>query len=52
MELERRHDDHFGLHLGLAIAKLGLKAAAVAAAFCIVKEVHRVHKAIENHSHK
>lgn len=35
------------LHIGLSITKVVLKAAAVAAAFCLVKEVHKVHKAIE-----
>ncbi|MDE5645743.1 MAG: hypothetical protein K2L59_10480 [Muribaculaceae bacterium] len=39
--------DHFALHLGFKIAKLALEAAAVAAAFCLMKEVHKVHKAIE-----
>ncbi|MCM1490192.1 MAG: hypothetical protein NC095_05130 [Muribaculum sp.] len=37
----------FALHLGFDIAKIVLKAAMVAAAFCAVKEVHKVHKAIE-----
>lgn len=39
----------FALHLGFDIAKIVLKAAMVAAAFCAVKEVHKVHKAIEAH---
>lgn len=46
--MEHRHDEHCGLHLGFAIAKMVLKAATVAAAFCLVKEVHKVHKAIEH----
>lgn len=50
--MEHRHDDHFGLHLGLTIAKIALKAATVAAAFCLVKEVHKVHKAIEHKDRK
>ena len=37
----------FALHLGFKIAKLALEAAAVAAAFCLMKEVHKVHRAIE-----
>lgn len=41
------HHDHYGLHLGFKIAKLALKAASVAAAICMVKEIHKVHKAIE-----
>lgn len=44
------HDEncrHLGLHLGFKIAKLALDAAIVAAAFCLTKEVHKVHKAIE-----
>lgn len=37
----------FGLHLGFKIAKLALQAASVAAAFCLVKEVHKVHHSIK-----
>ncbi|MDE5712289.1 MAG: hypothetical protein K2I16_01500 [Muribaculaceae bacterium] len=44
---EKKRECDFALHLGFGIAKILLKAAAVAAAFCIVKEVHKVHKAIE-----
>lgn len=44
--MEGRHE-HRALHLGFAIAKIALKAAAVAAAFCLVEEVHKVHKSIE-----
>lgn len=53
MELkhEHCHAKHECLHVGLKIAKLLLKAAGVAAAFCLVKEVHRVHKAIEQEGH-
>lgn len=40
------------VHLGFKIAKLALQAASVAAAFCIVKEIHRVHRSIENHTNK
>lgn len=47
MFMEHKNEDHFALHLGISIAKIALKAAAVAAAFCLVKEVHKVHKAIE-----
>lgn len=46
MSHEHEHD-HFGLHLGFKIAKLALKAATVAAGFCIAKEIHRVHRSIE-----
>ena len=46
--MEDRHDYHSSMHLGFKIAKLGLKAAGVAAAFCLVKEVHKEHKAIES----
>ena len=49
---EKKHECAFALHLGFGIAKIVLKAAAVAAAFCLVKEVHKVHKAIEQHEHK
>ncbi len=35
------------LHLAFKIAKLALRAASVAAAFCIVNEIHHVHKSIE-----
>ena len=35
------------LHLAFKIEKLALRAAAVAAAFCIVNEIHNVHKSIE-----
>ncbi len=35
------------LRLAFDIAKLALKVATVAAAFCAVKEIHNVHKAIE-----
>lgn len=49
---ERKRECDFALHLGFSIAKIALKAAAVAAAFCLVKEVHKVHKAIERHDHR
>lgn len=35
------------MHMGFKIAKIVLKAASVAAAFCISKEIHKVHKAME-----
>lgn len=38
-----------GFHLGFEIAKFGLKAAAVCAAFMTVKELHNLHKKFENH---
>lgn len=40
-------NESFGLHLGFKIAALALKAAGVCAAFLLMKEVHKVHKAIE-----
>lgn len=50
--MEEKHGAHCGLHLGFKIAKLVLKAAGVAAAFCLVKEVHKVHKSIERRDRK
>lgn len=44
--MEVRHGNE-AVRLGFAIAKILLKAAGVAAAFCIVSEVHNVHKSIE-----
>lgn len=49
MSHEHHHCDHHAMHLGFKIAKLALKAASVAATICIAKEIHRVHKSIENH---
>ena len=46
MSHEHEHD-HFGLKLGFKIAKLVLSAATVATAVCMVKEIHKVHRAIE-----
>lgn len=43
------HGEHLALHVAFKITKLALKAASVAAAFCIMKEIHKVHKAIEKH---
>lgn len=48
MEEKHQHGS-CALHLVLKITKLALDAAAVAAAFCIVHEVHKVHKAIGHH---
>lgn len=46
--METKHAEcEKALHIALGITKVVLKAAAVAAAFCLVKEVHKVHKAIE-----
>lgn len=51
--MEEKHcEAKFALHLGFDICKVLLKAAAVAAAFCAVKEIHKVHRAIEKHEHK
>ncbi len=46
--MEEKHE-YCALHLALKITKVVLKAAAVAAGFCIMKEIHNVHRAIENH---
>ncbi len=46
--METKHQEcEKALHIALGFTKVVLKAAAVAAAFCLVKEVHKVHKAIE-----
>ena len=45
--MEEKHGCHCGVKLGFEIAKTILKAAGVAAAFCIAKEMHKVHKSIE-----
>lgn len=50
MAHEEKHDS--ALRLGFDIAKLALKVAAVAAAFCAVKEIHNVHRAIERRMEK
>lgn len=48
MEEKTRHEIQCGLRLGLDIAKLLLKAAGVAAAYCLVHEVHKVHHSIKH----
>ncbi len=40
------------MHLCFKITKIVLQAATVAAAFCMVKEIHKVHKAIEKKQEK
>ena len=46
--MEKKHEEcEKAMHIAFGITKIVLKAAAVAAAFCLVKEVHKVHKAIE-----
>ncbi len=51
--IEKCSECQKALHLAFGITKIVLKAALVAAAFCLVKETHRVHKAIEkHHEHK
>lgn len=46
--MSHEHDhDHFGLKLGFKIAKIVLSAATVAVGACMVKEIHKVHRAIE-----
>lgn len=51
-ELKHGSELEFALHLGFDIAKIVLKGAMVAAAFCAVKEIHKVHKAIEHREKK
>lgn len=42
------HDhEHCALHLAFKIAGLTLKAATVAAAFCAVHELHKIHRNIK-----
>ena len=48
METEHRFLKE-GLHLGLEITKLTLKAAAIVAAFLAVHELHKVHQSLEHH---
>lgn len=43
---------HYGVKLGLKIAKVVLSAATVAVGVCMVKEIHKVHRAIEKHEHR
>lgn len=51
--MEEKHAEHCALHLCFKITKIVLQAASVAAAFCMVKELHKVHKAIKKgHEHK
>ncbi len=50
MAHEEKNDS--ALRLAFDIAKLALKVATVAAAFCVVKEIHNVHKAIERREEK
>lgn len=50
--MENRHDSHRCVHLAFEIAKVVMKAASVAAAFCMVKEIHKVHKSIERRERK
>ncbi len=44
MTSEHRHE----IRLGMSILKIALKAAVVCAAFRMVNEIHKVHRAIEN----
>ncbi len=50
-EVEHSHC-HYGVKLGFKIAKLVLSAATVAVGVCMVKEIHKVHRAIEKHEHR
>lgn len=36
-----------GVRFAIDLTKLALKAAAICAAICAVKELHRIHKGIE-----
>lgn len=49
---KEKKQDHCAAHACIKIAKLALKAAGVAAAFCMVHEIHKVHKSIEAHNKK
>lgn len=50
--MSHEHHENYGLHLGFKIAKLALKAASLATAICICKEIHKVHKSIEAKNEK
>lgn len=52
--MKNDHEEaHCGLHIAFKITKLMLQAASVVAAFCIAKEIHKVHRSIEHkHEHK
>jgi hypothetical protein len=41
-----------GVRLGFKIAKIVFQAATVAAAFCMVHEIHKVHRSIERREGK
>lgn len=43
--------ESFGLHLGFKIAKLALQAAGVAAAFCAVRELGKIHHRMKKEEH-
>lgn len=45
--METRHLMNEGVHFGFEVAKLTFKAAAIVAAFLAVKELHKVHRSIE-----
>lgn len=47
MENTVKNELDFGVKLAFKIVKLALQAASVAAAFCLVKEVHKVHHAVK-----
>lgn len=53
MSHENEHSHcHYGVKLGFKIAKLVLSAATVAVGVCMVKEIHKVHRAIDKHEHR
>ncbi|MCM1452675.1 MAG: hypothetical protein NC102_10475 [Clostridium sp.] len=47
MRHEHEHEGSRGMHVAMKITKLALKVASVAAAFCMVSEIHKVHQAID-----
>lgn len=48
-EHQHHHDhEHCAVKMAFKIAKLALQAASVAAAFCAVKEIHKLHRAVEH----
>ncbi len=42
--------ESYGLHLGFKIAKLALNTAAVAAAFCTVRELSKIHHRLKKNA--
>ena len=40
---------HRLVHFAFDVTKLALKLGVLVAAFCTVKELHKIHKGLENH---